>query len=302
MYRKILITGGTGLIGRHLSKYLKSKGYEVLILGRNENLTGEIPVYKWSIVDNQLDERALVGITDVIHLAGAGIADKAWSSDRKKELIDSRVKSAALIINEIQRNGIRLKSFVGASAIGFYGASTQEKVFNETDEAADDFLGTCCKLWENSYEPMMSSGVRTSIIRVGVVLAKEGGALKKLVAPVKLCLGAALGTGKQIVQWIHIDDLVQIFVKAIEDEKMNGVYNAAAPDKLSNYFLTKAIANVLGKPFFLPNVPSLMLKLTLGEMSCIVLEGSAVSAEKIQRAGYDFKYKKIEAALSELLV
>ncbi|MFN6038486.1 MAG: NAD-dependent epimerase/dehydratase family protein, partial [Bacteroidota bacterium] len=161
MSRKILITGGSGLIGSHLSKALKEKGYEVVILGRKENLKSEIPIYKWDITSCFIDERAFEGVTDVIHLAGAGIADSSWTNQRKQELIDSRVKSAALLIEFLQKFDVKLHSFTGASAIGYYGAYTTEKVFFETDLPANDFLGKCCKVWEESYQPIIDVGVRT---------------------------------------------------------------------------------------------------------------------------------------------
>ena len=301
MLRKILITGGSGLIGKHLSQALKTKGYQVVILGRKENLTEEIPVYRWDLNTSFIDERVFEGLTDVVHLAGAGIADSAWTQQRKQELIDSRVKNAALLKEFLFKKNIRLNSFTGASAVGFYGAVTKEHIFTENDPPSSDFLGTCCKLWEESYNEIISSGVRTSIIRVGVVLAREGGALKKLVAPVRFGCAAALGTGKQIVPWIHINDLVGIFLKAIEDQSMRGIYNAVAPQKISNYELTKSMAEVMHKPFFLPNVPSFVLNLAMGEMSSIVLEGSEISAEKIVKAGYAFKFTEIKEALKNLL-
>ena len=301
MDRKILITGGSGLIGKQLAKSLNAKGYDVVILGRKENLGAEIPVYCWNIDQSFIDGKALEGVTDIVHLAGAGIADKPWTKQRKQELIDSRVKSAALLIDQIKKNGNRLNSFIGASAVGYYGAVTTEKIFTESDPSSGDFLGTCCKYWEDAYLPITESGVRTCVIRVGVVLARDGGALNKLAGPVRKGLATALGSGKQIVPWIHIDDVVGIFMKALEDDKMDGCFNAVAPELVDNYQMTKSIAEKLSRPFFLPNVPTFVLKIILGEMSNIILEGSAVSADKIQSKGYQFKYTQLKTALDNLL-
>ncbi|MBC7865252.1 MAG: TIGR01777 family protein [Bacteroidia bacterium] len=299
--KRILITGGSGLIGQGLTPLLQSKGYEVLHLGRKENLSGKVKTYKWNVEEGKLDERAFENIDSIVHLAGMGIADARWSEKRKKEIIDSRVKSSELLFNVIEKNKIKLSSFIGASAVGFYGAVSSEKIYTEADPAASDFLGTCCRLWEESYNGIISTGVRTVIIRVGVVLSGRGGALVKMAGPVKKGIGSALGNGKQIVPWIHEKDICGIFLKAIEDESMKGIFNASAPQFQSNAELTGAIAKQLNKKLWAPAVPAFVLKIMFGEMAGMFLQGSKVSTEKIQKEGYSFQFPEISDAMKNLL-
>ena len=299
--RKILISGGGGLIGRGVSNLLLKKGFTVVHLSRKENLNAEMPSYRWDIEKKFLDPRALHGITDVIHLAGAGIADQNWTAQRKQELIDSRVKSAELIFNSIQSEGIQLHSLIGASAVGFYGASTSDKIYAEKDPPASDFLGTCCKMWEKSYEAFNNSGIRTVIFRIGIVISRHGGALAKLAAPVCFGAGAALGSGKQYVPWIHEKDLHRLFLSAIESQEMSGIYNAVATEHCTNSQLTKAIAKTLHRPLLLPNVPGFVLRLTLGERADMILEGSRVSNNRLLSSGFQFEFPEILPALMDSL-
>ena len=294
----ILITGGTGLIGKHLCNVLRSKGYNILILSRNK--TNNPNTYYWNISENYIDPKAIQKADYVIHLAGAGIADKRWTKKIKKELIDSRVKSANLLFSKIKTLNPNLKGFFSASGIGYYGAITSEKIFKETDVSGNDFLATVCKVWEEASNQFNSLNIRTVILRTGVVFSKKGGAFEKMSQPIKLGFGSPIGTGNQYIPWIHIDDLCNMYVEAIENNELNGIYNAVAPDYVTNEFLTKSIATILDKKAWLPNVPSFMLKLIFGEMAVILLEGSRVSAEKIKSTGFKFKYPFLLEALKDL--
>jgi len=294
----ILITGGTGLIGKHLCNVLRSKGYKILILSRNK--TNNPNTYYWNISENYIDPKAIQTADYVIHLAGSGIADKRWTKKIKKELIDSRVKSANLLFSKIKTLNPNLKGFISASGIGYYGAITSEKIFKETDVSGNDFLATVCKIWEEASNQFNSLNIRTVILRTGVVFSKKGGAFEKMSQPIKLGFGSPIGTGNQYIPWIHIDDLCNMYVEVIENNELNGIYNAVAPDYVTNEFLTKSIATILHKKAWLPNVPSFMLKLIFGEMAVILLEGSRVSSEKIKSAGFKFKYSFLPEALKDL--
>ncbi len=296
----ILISGGTGLVGKHLSKKLKEKGYSVAILSRTSKKDTDIPTYSWDIEKKQIDKEAIETADCIIHLAGASIAEKRWTAKRKQLIIDSRVKSGQLIFDKVKENKNKLKVFISASAIGYYGAITSDKVFTEADLPAYDFLGETCKQWEGVADRFEELGIRTVKIRTGVVLSKQGGALEKMTTTVKMGIGSPLGSGKQYMPWIHIDDLCGIYIKAIEDAQMNGAYNAVAPNHKTNSDFTKEMARVLKKPLWLPNVPSIALKIIFGSMSAIILKGSRVSSEKIRAAGYSFIFPDLEGALIDL--
>ncbi len=297
----ILITGASGLIGSHLTSLLKDKGYRVIHLSRKAGSRNGIVTFVWDLKKRMIDDDAVKQADHIIHLAGAGIADERWNDARKKEVIDSRTKSSELLFESIKRCNQHLKTFVAASAIGYYGAITNEKIHTETDLPATDFMGTTCKLWEESVDPIAQLGARTVKIRVGIVLAADGGALEKMMAPVRFGVGSPLGTGKQYMPWIHMDDMCGIFIKAIEDKQMHGIYNGVAPQHINNKELMQAIAKVMHRPFFFPNVPSVVLKVIFGEMAEMFLEGSRVSDEKILKAGYLFKHPGLNEALQNLL-
>jgi len=296
----ILITGGTGLVGRHLSEKLLAKGYNVAIIGRKtqKNVANK---YFWDIENKEIEQGAIENADFIIHLAGAGIADKKWTATRKKEIIDSRTKSAELIYNTVLKNNLKIKAFVSSSAVGFYGAITSDKIFEENDLAANDFLGNTCEMWEKSSQSFSNLGIRVAILRTGIVLTKTGGAFEKMIKPVKMGVGSAIGTGKQIVPWIHIDDLCNMYINAIENADIHGVYNAVAPEFVTYQEFVKLAAQVLNKPFFFPKVPRITLKLLFGEMSALLLEGSRISSEKIQKAGFNYQYPKLQKALEDLL-
>lgn len=297
----ILITGGTGLIGRHLGKKLKEKGYTVGFLSRESLPDNDIPTYAWDVGNNKIEKGAIETADYIIHLAGANIGSGRWTNKRRQTIIDSRVKTAQFIFDAIKENRNTLKAFISASAIGYYGAITTNKIFTETDPPSNDFLGEVCRQWEQAADNFEELGIRTVKIRTGVVLTKQGGALAKMITPVKFGMGSALGNGKQCMPWIHIDDLCGIYIKAMEDKQMSGAYNAVSPDHKTNRDFTKTLARMLHKHFWFPNVPALLLKLVFGKMSEMLLQGSRVSSEKIRKAGYSFAFTDLESALADLL-
>jgi len=298
---RVLITGGSGLVGKHLNKKLTEKGYEVLILSRNKTQINKSNVFYWNPEKEEIDSEAIEKADYIIHLAGANIGEKRWVKKQKQVILDSRVKTANLILKTIKEKNLKPKAFISASATGYYGAITSNKEFTETDSSANDFLGKTCNLWEKSADEFTQVGIRTVKIRTGLVLSKKGGALYKMLLPVKIGFGSPIGSGKQIMPWIHIHDLCNIYIKAIEDIKMEGAYNAIAPEHLTNKEFMKTLATVLKKPFWFPNVPSFVLKILFGEMSQIILKGSRVSSKKIMKAGYDFEFTNLKTAFKNLL-
>ncbi|MCT4698287.1 TIGR01777 family oxidoreductase [Tenacibaculum haliotis] len=290
---KILITGGTGLIGKELQKKLISKNHEVVILSRNPKKKNE---FLWNISDGFIDGNAFKDITHIIHLAGAGIANKKWTNKRKQELINSRVKSANLLFTKIKELKIELKGFISASGIGYYGAFTSEEIFSEDHISGNDFIAKVCIEWEKATHKFSQLNIPVTILRTGIVLAKSGGALPKINTPLFL---ATLGNGKQYMPWIHIDDLCNIYLKAVENIHFTGVYNAIAPEHETNKSFTKKLSKTIAKPIFPLNAPSFILKMVLGEMSSILLKGSRVSSVKTS-AIYSFIFTDLKSALKNI--
>ena len=298
---QVLISGGSGLVGKALSVKLRTKGYDVAILSRSQKKDTTFKTYLWNPANNEIDSEAIASSDYIIHLAGANIAEKRWTDSRKQVILDSRVESARLIFKEVKKQKKELKAFISASAVGYYGALTSVKIFTEDHPASNDFLGQTCLEWEQASKQFEKLGIRTSIFRTGLVLNKQGGALSKMLIPVKMGLASPLGNGRQYQPWIHIDDLCELYIKAIEDDLMAGIFNAVAPDFQTNKSFTQTLAKTLKKPFFSPNIPALLLKLIMGEMSVLLLEGSQVSADKLNKLEFTFKFPKLESALNDLL-
>jgi len=297
----VLITGGTGLVGRHLCKRLQEKGYDVAILSRTRKQETAIPTYTWDLDKKEIQKEAIDTADYIIHLAGANIGDKRWTAKRKQLIIDSRVKTGQLIFSKLKEQNKALQAYIASSAIGYYGTTTSDKIFTETDPSSNDFLGDTCRQWEQSTDRYKELGIRTVKIRTSVVLTRQGGALSKMTTPVKMGIGSAVGNGRQYLPWIHIDDLCDIYIKAIEDTQMDGAYNAVAPDHNTNKEFTRTLARVLKKPFWFPNVPAIIMKLMFGKMSEILLRGSRISADKIKETGYNFLFPSLESALTDLI-
>ncbi|CAN5149006.1 TIGR01777 family oxidoreductase [soil metagenome] len=297
----ILITGGSGLIGFHLTVLLQTKGHKVGHLGRSKPAGNDVRQFIWNPEKDFIEEGAVSWADAIVHLAGANVAEGRWTAKRKAEIISSRENSARLIATAIVKEKAKTKVFVSAAAVGWYGMITSDKIFSENDPSANDFFGTVCLKWENAADLLSEAGLRVVKLRIGIVLAKEGGALPQLAAPVKWFVGSPLGSGKQWMPWIHIDDLCLLFLKAIEDDSMHDVYNAATDQQVTNKEFVRTIGKVLHRAVFFPNVPKFILKLMLGEMSGIVTEGSRVSNAKLLKTGFVFKYNKLEEAIRQLL-
>ncbi|MEN9350677.1 MAG: hypothetical protein RL372_1655 [Bacteroidota bacterium] len=307
----VLITGGTGLVGTAVKALLEHKGYEVVLLTRSKTpIKGQA---HWDINAGTIDSAAIAAADYIIHLAGAGVADKRWSTARKQEILDSRTKSSALLVEALQETPNKVKAVISASAIGWYGPDNNDthniegtsQGFVETDPSYPDFLGTTCAAWEASIAPVIanSNGLQKRLVclRTGIVLSKNGGALKEFLKPLAVRMAAVLGNGKQMISWIDVRDLAKMFVYALENENISGSYNAVAPAPVSNKALTQTLAKVLyGKFYITTYVPSFVLKIMLGEMSIEVLKSTTVSAQKILNAGFVFDYPTITNSLSTL--
>jgi len=297
--KHILITGGTGLIGKHLTEELLKRGHSVNHLSRSVGKDPRVKTFLWDVNKGQIDEHCIDGIDTILHLAGAGIAEKRWTDKRKKEIIDSRTKSIGLIYTLIKNKPNQVKSIISASGVGYY-SDRGDELMTEDCEPAHDFLGTCCIEWEKAVDEGIVFNLSVLKFRTGVVLNKDGGALPKMAMPVKLYFGSPLGNGKQWIPWIHWQDVIAMYVYGIENENLTGVYNMAAPNPVTNKQLTQAIAKQLHKPLWAPNVPAFVLKLMLGEMATIVLGSTKTSSQKIEDAGFKFQYPDIESALTEI--
>lgn len=303
--QNILITGGTGLVGNRLTEMLVDRGYTVTILSRTKNLTSNNSSIKyafWNIEEQYIDPIAMANAGAIINLAGAGVADKRWTAERKKEIVDSRVNAGRLLVNTLQKQPNNITTIVSASAIGWYGPQPQNvEKYQEDQPPNTDFLGETCKLWEQSVHPLLLTKKRLVKLRIGIVLSKNGGALKEFLKPIKFGIAAILGSGKQQISWIHIDDLCRMFIAALENENMSGAYNAVAPEITTNSKLTTYLAKKLRGSFFIPiYVPKFILKIVVGEMSVEVLKSSNISCQKIHDTGFQFLFPSIKIAIDNI--
>lgn len=298
--RNILITGGTGLVGRQLTQLLKKNGYEVALLSRGKSRSSTEKTFHWDPVNQTIDKEAILWADAIVHLAGAGVADKRWTKAWKKEIADSRVLGTRLLATALKTiENHSVKTVVCASAIGIYGADTGPELLEEASSEGTDFLSVVTKNWETEAEQVATLGIRTAILRIGIVLSPDGGALQKMAAPIKAGVGAVLGTGNQYISWIHVGDLCEMFLKALNDETMFGTFNAVAPNPVTNREFTLALANKLHKKIGLPAVPAFALKLLLGQMSEVLLGGNNVSCRKILETGFQFKYRTLDSVLND---
>ncbi len=298
--KNILITGASGLIGKRLTELLLEKGHSVSHLGRSAK-KGAIPSFVWNVERMQIDTKAFEGIDTIIHLAGAGIADKRWTDKRKQEILESRTQSTALLYTALKNNTHQVKNFISASAIGYYGFDLKGELFDEQSAPGTDYLASVTRQWEEAIDKLNELPLRIAKLRIGIVLSDKGGALAPMVVPVKLFAGSPLASGKQMLSWIHIDDLCNMFIHLVENESLHGAYNGTGPYAVSNEDFTKAIGKQLKRPVFLPNVPAFLLKLILGEMANLIIFGSNVSSKKIQASGFQFQFNTLEKSLSNLL-
>ena len=303
----VLITGGTGMVGKAITTHLLANGYKVIILTRQlpvtKNKASAVEYALWDINAQTIDITALQKADYIIHLAGAGVVDKKWTPAYKLEIQNSRTESSKLIIHTLHNNVNKVKAIVSASAIGWYGEDTfkHEKSFVETDKPSAGFLGKTCQLWEQSIEPVEALQKRLVKLRIGIVLSNDGGALAEFKKPIRLGVAGILGNGKQVVSWIHIDDLCRLFINAVENDQLYGSYNAVAPNPVTNKTLTIELAKKMKGKFFIPlHVPAFILKVMLGDRSIEVLKGATVSSEKIVKTGFTFLYPTINLALKQL--
>ncbi|MDB4107829.1 TIGR01777 family oxidoreductase [Bacteroidia bacterium] len=300
--KKVLLTGGTGFIGKNLVSYLTSHGIAVNILSRNARSSGNklIKYFQWNPQLQEIDESSFEGVSDVVNLAGANIGDKRWSVTRKEQIVNSRMDSVRTLNKAIRENNIQLNSFIGTSAIGYYGSVTEDLIFNEESPKGSDFLASVCDQWEEEYRGLDSDLINnTSVLRLGVVLGREGGVYKKMRDLSRFYLGSPLGSGKQYLPWIHIEDLCGIFYFILQNGQSK-TYNAVADEHVIVSDFTNQLCRSINKRVLLPNVPGVVLKIVLGEMSSMVLEGTRIENTRIKKAGYVFKYSSLPGALDEL--
>lgn len=303
----VLISGGTGLVGTNLTRHLTRRGYQVIILSRTKRVSKNplVSFSVWNWQKHQMDVETIKNCDHIIHLAGAGVLDKKWTNDYKKIIIESRTKSAELIVKKLMENEHHVKTFITASAIGWYGADPNPLIrkegFIESDVVDKSFLGETCLLWEAASEKVTTMGIRYVKLRTGIVLSTEGGALKEYLTPLRFGVAPILGNGKQVISWIHIDDLSRMYITAIEDHFLNDSYNATAPKPVSQKELVIRLAEKIRHKFYTPvYVPSFLLKFYFGKRSIELLKSATVSDKKIKAAGFTFLYPTIESAIDEL--
>ncbi|NIG53150.1 TIGR01777 family oxidoreductase [Chitinophaga sp. Cy-1792] len=298
----VLITGGTGLVGTALTALLLERGFRVIVLSRTpeQGENKQVQYARWNISTQQIDTAALQQADYIVHLAGAPVAEKRWSASRKQEIIDSRTQSSELLVKALMSTPNKVKKVISASATGIYGPYTGH-TFTESDPPATDYLGSTTAAWENSISEVQSLNKKLVIFRIGIALSRNGGALKEFYKPLKFGFATVMGSGEQYISWIHLHDLVRLFFNAIVNDKLEGVYNAVAPNPVTNKELVLSMAHAAkGNSFMTAYAPAAILKIALGEMSVEVLKSVRVSSEKIQQTGFQFSYPTIDQAMEQL--
>ncbi|WP_293916006.1 MULTISPECIES: TIGR01777 family oxidoreductase [unclassified Sphingobacterium] len=295
----VLISGANGLVAKHLTLLLRNK-YELRYLTRHKKNSNE---YEWDIQQKRIDKQAFEQVDHIIHLAGANIFDKRWTSKQKQNLRSSRIDSAQLIFDTLKERGQKIKTFVSGSASGYYGMITSDHIFKESDAAGHDFLADLTKEWEAKADQFENEGLAERVIKIrtSIVLAKDGGALPLLKRITNLYLNTALGDGKQYFPWIHVDDITGIIAFALDQQHVKGPVNAVASEHVNNRNFTHKLAQHLHKCIILPSVPKFILKAILGEQADMILTGSRLSNDKIRQLGYEFKFPTLDHALEDIL-
>lgn len=293
----VLLAGGSGFIGSRLAEMLREKGYTVRFLSRKPKGDGQ---YAWNPAAETIDDRALQGVDYIANLAGANIADRRWTAARKREIIGSRVQSARTLRDAFERTGAKPKAYLSPSGIGYYGNSG-ERWMRETDPpVGDGFMVECCRQWEAAADEVAALGIRTVKLRIGLVLAREGGALAEFVKPLRFGIGGYFADGQAWYSWVHRDDVCRFFIWAMENQRVEGVYNVAAPHPVRNRDLVKAAAKAMRQPALFIPAPAFALRVALGEMSTAILNSNRIASEKAMQAGFSFQYPELEQALKQI--
>jgi uncharacterized protein (TIGR01777 family) len=298
MKKHVLITGATGMIGKALIQSLLEKKYIVSTLSTHPKSTPHVQVFKWDVNKKVIDRQCFQGVTTIIHLAGENIAKEKWTDKRKREIVDSRVESTQLLLDTLKETDHQVKTFISASAVGYYG-DREDEILHEESAPGTGFLTDCCVQWENVADGAAELGMRVVKFRTGFIIAKDEGGLPAMTQPIKLFVGAPLGTGKQWVPWIHMQDMVDMYVYALE-HPISGTFNACAPNPVTNKTLTKALGKFLNRPIWPIKVPAKAIELIMGEMSVIALMSTNTSVQKILDAGYRFHFTQLAEALSDI--
>ncbi len=299
--KRVVIAGGTGLIGSHLSRLLAGEGYEVVHLTRKIREGGSYKSYRWDPDQGYCDGDAFMDGDAIINLAGENLGARPWTKARRREITGSRTVTAELLYRSTAGSGIRPSVYITASGVNYYGSARTEKIYVENDPPGDDFLGETCRLWEAGADPFAASGIRVVKLRTAVVLARTGSALSKMTFPASAGLIVRFGPGDQYFPWIHIDDLCRIYLRSVSDITMTGPYNASAPDHITHDMLMAGVAKQKRLPVFLPHVPAWLLRAVMGEMSVILTAGNRISPERIISSGFVFSYPELAKALRDCL-
>lgn len=295
-----LITGATGLIGMYLAEKLIEKGYDYIAVSTNKRAAEKkLSGYKKILTYNELDLIAGERFKAVINLAGSNLGSKRWTDSAKKDFYDSRINSIESLLKLFEKMEFKPQAFVSASGVDYYG-DTGSREMHEDSPPAKSFLGQLTNEWEQAALKAGQFGVRTVVLRTGFVLAKKAEAVKKLLMPLKLFVGGPIGSGSQYVSWIHIDDLAELYIYAAENKNLHGIFNAAAPEPVTNSVLIKEAAKLLHRPAIMP-APAFMLKAVLGEMSSVVLEGRKAMPDKIIASGFNFRFTNIKDAWKDII-
>ena len=293
----VLITGANGMLARNLEKIL-SGSYHVRFLTRSPESVNE---FSWDLKRHFVEEKALENIDHIVHLAGANIGEGRWTPKRKKEILDSRVLSAKVLLEAIKKNDIPLRSFISASAVGYYGMVTEDTVFTEDSPAGHDFLSEVCQQWEDDADAFSPYSERVVKLRFGAIVSRQGGIVKKMYIPARFYLNAVLGSGKQYIPWIDIDDASRMIEFCLSNPSVQGVYNAVSPHSVTNRAFTLQLTQALGGSVILPRVPPFLLQLIYGEMASLLIEGTAVSCQKITDEGFHFLHANLQESLQKEL-
>ena len=297
----ILITGATGLIGSEITRLLHENGIDINYLTTSRSKIEKRDNYKgfyWNPSKGEIDTKCLEGVGAIINLAGTSVF-QPWTSSNKKKILRSRIDSLDLLYKTLEENEHEVAHIVSASAIGIYPSSTHKMHYEEEKEVADNFLGEVSEKWESAAQKFSNLGLRVAIVRIGIVLAADGGALPQIARPIKYNVGTALGSGAQWQSWIHVRDLARLFLFLISNGA-EGVYNGVAPNPVTNEDLTREVANVMDKKVWLPKVPSFALKLVMGEMSSVVLGSQLVSSKKVEDEGFNFLFVNLRQAIKDI--